>query len=287
MKRGRKKQKVQTKFKNTKFSYDQYWSVQYTEKFSKGNELDYKTIIKARSRDLAQSYLIKKNKSLDNGSKIKGIRLSLLHKESTINNKPLTIQDWEDIRSCSFPNEVDILFKYNRPRKSNYSKRWNYIKTIPMKTRLKTASKGRKACKKYSREEKAYMVMVNGKLKPWLPTEREGFKEKIIIQMKLHNNNRAAVTKALGYKCSKTLKNILENKFIEIDWDKEYPPPKKNHKYLTDASKNKMLENIEKFYPEILKYKKEGLSARKISTILPLSRRTISKYFKYGQKQKN
>ena len=105
--------------------------------------------------------------------------------------------------------------------------------------------------------------------------------------MKLHNNNRAAVTKALGYKCSKTLKNILENKFIEIDWDKEYPPPKKNHKYLTDASKNKMLENIEKFYPEILKYKKEGLSARKISTILPLSRRTISKYFKYGQKQKN
>lgn len=287
MKKGRKKQRAQTKFKHTKFPYDQYWNVQYTQQSLRGNELDYKTIIKARSRDLAKSYLLKKLRSELEGFKIKGVRLSLLHKDSTINNKSLTIQDWKDIRSCSFPNEVNILFKYNRPRKSDYSKRTHYINTIPMQTRTASAAKARKIMKKYSREEKAYMIMVNGTLKPWPHVEREGFKEKIIIQMKLHNNDRVAVTKALGYKCTKTLKNILDNKFIEIDWSKDYPPPRKSCEAAINARKNKMLEDVKKYYPEILKYKKQGLSFSKMSFILPLSRRTISKYMKNGQRSKN
>lgn len=105
--------------------------------------------------------------------------------------------------------------------------------------------------------------------------------------MKLHNNDRVAVTKALGYKCTKTLKNILDNKFIEIDWSKDYPPPRKSCEAAINARKNKMLEDVKKYYPEILKYKKQGLSFSKMSFILPLSRRTISKYMKNGQRSKN
>jgi len=123
MKKTRSVQKV---FRTKLFEYDQYWNVNYTEVSSENIETDYKTIIKARSFDLAKINLIKRLLEDDQGASIKAVQGYMFHGNYKYHeNKKLELKQWDQIKKASFPNENNILFKIEIPRPEGYSNRFN------------------------------------------------------------------------------------------------------------------------------------------------------------------
>ncbi len=117
----------QSKYLNTKFSFDQYWSIYYTEVFSDKTEKDFRVIVKARSASFAKKILKDKVKE-DNESTTKSLCLSMISAKSQINRIKVNIEDWEHIRKCAFPNLADHLFKFFVPRlKGNVSRFHNRL----------------------------------------------------------------------------------------------------------------------------------------------------------------
>ncbi len=98
---------------NTKFPYSQYWHASYSVLSSNGSTLKFKSVICARSASFAREILAKKISNDEPHFKLKNIKISMFTKSSRINNKRLSILDWQDIQQCSFPNSLNILFKYN------------------------------------------------------------------------------------------------------------------------------------------------------------------------------
>lgn len=281
-----KKKNVQHKFRNSIFKYDQYWNVQYTERFIDGSEKDYKTIIKARSADLAKLYLKKKTKEDTASSKIKSVIVFMFHKDGEVNGISLSIGDWSLIREASFPNEVNILFKYEQPRPQGYTNRFNFVKQGSKPKNGFKKGHGRIGKRqKYSKKQKAYMIY-EGKWIPWPKEEREALKEKIIINLKMNNNSRIKTAKALGYSSSRALKKLLDEKFIEINWSKDYPPPRffcPEEKRL-DGIRQSFLNRFNKMYPKIKSLKAKGFSEHEISEHIGLSYKTTLKYINYANK---
>jgi len=108
-----KKHSLQSKFKKTKFQYDQYWKVDYVESFKGFNTSKrYCAIIKSSSADHASTILRKKLKEDDRSSIIKSLSINMFHKSFKLNGITLDINDWEHIRNSAFPNPVNILFKH-------------------------------------------------------------------------------------------------------------------------------------------------------------------------------
>ena len=283
-KAGRPKKSKQLKFRSTKFQFDQYWNVHYTEKSADGAEKDYKTIIKSRSADLAKQILKNKIREDSPGSKIKSLFVFMFHKDGEINAIGLSIEDWRCIKEASFPNEVNILFKYESSRPEGYTNRFNYIKQgSKPKNGFKKGHAYIPQKNQYSNLEKAHMKW-NGKWLPWPREDREALKEKIIINFRLHNNSRVKTAKALGYLSSKPLKKLLNSKFIEIDWEKDYPPPKQELKYRStlESRMKGILKakkvRVEKILPQIKKLLKEGLPKSRISKKLNISGKTLNSY---------
>jgi hypothetical protein len=93
------------------FNYSQYWLISYTELRRNKEKLKFKTIIQARSSISATGILEKKTSSDNPNSKIINLKIKMLHKEFKLNRKKLSLVNWMDIKNCSFPNEVNILFK--------------------------------------------------------------------------------------------------------------------------------------------------------------------------------
>lgn len=225
-KKRKKKKSIQKSFRKTVFTYDQYWNVQYTELLSDKTEKDFKTIIKARSADLAKLYLKKKIKEDSAGSKLKSFSIFMFHKDGEINTINLSLADWESIKDASFPNEVGILFKYENPRPEGYTNRFN--RQTQSGTPLHGFKKGHAYIAKknqYTSEQKRYMLY-NGKWYPWPKQEREALKEKIILNFKSNGNSRVKTSKALGFSSCRPLKKLLDEKFTEIDWSKDFPSPR-------------------------------------------------------------
>lgn len=105
---------MQNKFKNKKFGYDQYWKMYYTLVNIDKSESKYISVIKARSLDFAKRILESKIFESKNFLEIKNIQGYMFHRDFL--NKDgsfLSIEDWENIRNCSFPNENNFLFKYH------------------------------------------------------------------------------------------------------------------------------------------------------------------------------
>jgi hypothetical protein len=112
-KRKFSEKKFQLKCASKKFSYSQYWSVSYIHLNSSGVKKKFKCIILARSADSAKRIFTLKCLENDSDSRILNLKISMLHANSLINGKKISIQNWFDIRNCAFPNELNILFKYN------------------------------------------------------------------------------------------------------------------------------------------------------------------------------
>ena len=101
IKKRKKKKNIQKSFRKSVFTYDQYWNVQYTELLPDKTEKDFKTIIKARSADLAKLYLKKKIKEDSPGSKLKAFSIFMFHRDGEINAVNISLTDWELIKDAS------------------------------------------------------------------------------------------------------------------------------------------------------------------------------------------
>lgn len=110
-----KKHSLQSKFKKTKFQYDQYWKADYVESFEGFNSSKrYCAIIKSPSAEHATHILKKKLHEDDRSSILKSLSINMFHKDFKLNGISLDIYDWENIRNAAFPNPVNILFKYEQ-----------------------------------------------------------------------------------------------------------------------------------------------------------------------------
>ena len=125
--------KTQKKARNTKYQFDQYWAIHYTEVFLNLKERDYKVIIKARSAELAKSILKKKVKEDNSRNKITNLQIYMLKPKMALNKLRLTIGDWKHVHQASFPNvcNVCIIREYFKPELSRIaSSRNHYLKSI-------------------------------------------------------------------------------------------------------------------------------------------------------------
>ena len=98
---------------NFRFTYGQYWLIEYNEIKPNGLSFKFKTFIFSRSADIAKTILFKKTKEDSPSSKIKIVKIAMLHKNFKFSRKKITVRDWLDIRNCCFPNNLNILFKHH------------------------------------------------------------------------------------------------------------------------------------------------------------------------------
>jgi transposase len=278
---------LQKELRNKKFSYDQYFSIGYTIVFPDKTERDYYSIVKARSNQLAKDILIKKIKDDHEGSKVKSIQSFILRKDGKIKRIKIDMEDWEHIRNCAFPNLANNLFKTFKERPKGYISRLN--KTIPTGGfKFAKNNKYKKRKNNLTEEQKSYMKRVNHKWVPWPTSERNAFKQKIILALTLNNNCRTDAAKHLGVG-TRTLYSLMK-RIIEIDWKKEYPPPKpippQNQNKLSKEARARRIKKswatrwdrlYEQISPRVIKMHKEGFTAHQIRTRLGHGKPTIEK----------
>ena len=235
----------QAKYRRTTFSRPRYWNINYTEKYSCGSEKDFKTIVFARSYNLALHMLEQKLKESDPLLKIKAVHGFMFHKNyHSAAIGPLGVKEWEEIRSSAFPNENNFLFKLEIPRPEGYTNRFNktnfkMLKNIGFsKGESNWAVRNRKG-KVLSIEERAHKTW-KGHWVDWDPLLRQAAKHKLMEALIKSKNNRTHAAKYLGVHRNKIYK--LFRKFPEVDWEKEYPappPPRPSSSY-SDSMKKRM-----------------------------------------------
>ena len=157
-----KQKEVRTK----KFSHNQYWCVSYTECYTTGAERDFKTIIKARSSQLAKEILISRLKEDKNFLKVRSVTTSMVHNCWHIADlrKKLSIKQWAAIRNIAFPNDWNKIFKFEKQRIKGQFNRYNVPHTILSKEHK---AKLAKAC------EKLVNKYIKGSFKPLCPALRK------------------------------------------------------------------------------------------------------------------
>lgn len=225
----RKRKSIQKSFRNKVFTVSQYWNINYTEKYKNGTEKDFKTFIKAKSFDLAKHFLCTKLKEDDPTVKIKALQGFMIHKNYKCQSKrSLGIEEWDQIRSASFPNVHNVLFKHEVLRPEGYSNRFNstnykHLKTIGFKKGSENWSVQNIKGKVMPLDERANKIYI-GKWVEWDEGLRDDTKEKLLQSFERHNNNRSLVAKDLGVSRNKVYG--LMKKFPEIDWKTDYPAPK-------------------------------------------------------------
>lgn len=283
-----KKLSPQTKFRKQKFTYDQYWGIHYTEVFQDKSELDYQSVIKARSAHSAINILTQKIVEDNPSHKIKSVQVFMFSHESALYNLKLNIDDWKHIRNCAFPNFANHLFKHNQPRPTGYKNRFN--KGIAPKNGVGFKKGNKIRANTVSEKDKPYMQF-KGHWIPWPKEEREALKEKIQLHLSLNDNNRTYAAKSLGIHI-RYLHKLMKQKFVEVDWDKDFPPSKPRISYAQSATA-KRSASIKKAWarksqqhtallsPQIKCLKKTGLSNVKISNIIKCSPKTVAKCLKY------
>jgi len=217
-----KKTHTQKKFRNQHFPFDQYWAIHYTEVFADQSEQDYQSIIKARSAQASLDILTKKIKEDHAEHTIKSVQIFMFSHETLLYNLKLTIDDWKHIRSCAFPNFANHLFKHNKPRPHGYQNRFN--KGIAPKNGIGFQKGNTIRANNVKEEDKPYMKF-KGHWMPWPKEERNALKEKIQLHLSLNDNNRTYAAKSLGINV-RYLYKLMNEKFVEVDWNKDFPPLK-------------------------------------------------------------
>ena len=278
-----KKKLIQSKLKDVKFQFDQYWSIKYTEVIPGNPEEDYKVIIKARSSELSRKILKFKLKDANRHCKIKGVSINMLHSKCVVNGLRLTLKDWECAKDCSFPNPVDVLFKFSCPRSERQQK--HLIKLRDTKPESNVV----KLEQNFSEDEKKLMIW-DGKWKPWPMAEREAFKERIFIGLRLNNNCRKKAAEYISVS-QRHFQKLLK-KFPEVNWAKEFPvkyyqftksDDSRRIQKLRDSKAAIKEEYMKKMGSEILPLLKEGHSFNSICKLLKTSKSTINNCIEYHE----
>ena len=283
---GRRKKPIQLKVKNVKFQFDQYWSIKYTEISPGSTDQDYKVIIKSRSSELARRILKNKSKESNPGCKLKGISINMLHTNSVINGLRLTVKDWECIKDAAFPNSVNVLFRFTSLRTEKQKVQLVKLRKTQPKFNVNKISQN------FSKEEKNHMRW-EGKWKPWPKAERDAFKERMSIGLKLNNNCRFKAAKYIGV--SQRYFQQLLKKFPEVDWVNDFPVQyykfneSDNSKRITGirASKKKLKQAyIDSMTPKVIALLEKGDSFNSICKSLKTSKITINNCIKNHEYKK-
>ena len=253
----------QSKVRKQKFSHDQYWCLGYTEVYKNKTERDFKTVIKARSAELAKNILIKRLKEDKFFLKIRTVSSSMVHAKWQIAalRRPLSVTQWEAIRAISFPNDWNRLFKFEKPRREGQLNRYNVPRTIlteEHKNKLKTAALD--LVEKYVRNSFKPLCpeLIKECSSPNHPM-RKGFasmdnpehraKELQYLKdlMKDHGGNIAYAKDTI--KRHRTALVRAMRRFPEVDWKKEFPltytRPAPNSMESAE-SRNKLSETLRK-----------------------------------------
>jgi hypothetical protein len=253
------KNNFQYQARRTVYSVHQYWNIHFTERYQDSTEKDFKTFIKAKSYESAKEILCKRINEDDPIIKVKAIHGFILHKGYKPVDKPrIRIQEWEQIRKGSFPNQHNLLFKYEAKRSASKSNRFNksdleHLKSIGFKSGDENWAAQNTKGKILPLDKRSKMIY-KGKWIPWNKECRNNSRRKIIDALIKNNNIRQKAAKHLKISRNKLYK--LMSRFPEIDWNKTYPPPtpfstarKPDPKVLSEALKKSMktrMENGEK-----------------------------------------
>ena len=137
-----------------------------------------------------------------------------------------------------------------------------------------------------SKENKAYMKW-DGKWKPWPMSERNALKQRIILALKMFDNNRTHAAKHLRMSV-RYLYKLMHDKFIEVNWTKQFPPPivsivdqKTDHKKRNQSIKNSWVRRSKQLQklrgPKILELHHKGYNLTSIHRELGHSKKFIKK----------
>lgn len=221
-----KRSNIQAKFRRQSFNDPQYWNLNYTERDPKGSEIDYKVFIKAKSYEEAKHFLKKRLQEQDPPCKAKAIQGFMFHSGyRNASNVKLGIKEWEQIRSASFPNANNLLYKLEVPRDPKKTNRFNttdydHMKTIGFK-------KGKDNWSSIHRKgiilpvEKRGGMIYSGKWVKWDKDVMSSTRKSLIHALTMCDGNRTRAAKYL--KVSRHKFYSLLEKFSEIDWAKDYP----------------------------------------------------------------
>lgn len=225
------KSSVQNKYRYKRFSSNQYWVVHFSEMLHGELLGNYRTIIKARSGELAKEILLKRISEENKNIKVISILFYFFHKSfNRFSGKRLNscISTWDHIRNISFPNEFNKIFKLEKDKKYNYlhpmgrgdqhasdelnNERIARLKKFSDKKRGCVLPKSPEAKKQFGKNTHVSLKDVSFK--------------KMEIKflkglMKKHKGNKSACGDELGI-CSSAFRRYLK-KFAEVDWNKEYP----------------------------------------------------------------
>lgn len=102
----------QSKLKDIQYKYDQYYCIKYSLSSRFSPTKKYASVVKARSASFAKE-IVKLKLSRDHtGSTCQIHSVQMFSQKSSFQRRMLSISDWQNIRTCAFPNISDHLFKY-------------------------------------------------------------------------------------------------------------------------------------------------------------------------------
>lgn len=249
-----KKKSLQPQFRKKVFDYNQYWQLSFTEKYEDGSELDFKTIIKAKSYYLAKKILKERVNEDDSKTKVKAIQGFMFHSgyKSQYGRK-LTLERWNHIRNASFPNISNTLFKYPVPRPEWKSNRFNatnheHLKTIGFKSGDENWSRIHRKGKFLAPHLKAGKIWTGGSWISWDKADMERIKNNIIAALIKHDNNRSKAAEEMGIHRNQMYK--LMNRITGVNWQLEFPvtrkaPPPIPTKQRSEIQKKVMRKKME------------------------------------------
>jgi hypothetical protein len=222
-----KRKSIQKKFRGQKFNTHQYWNLHYTERQFDDTERDYVTFIKAKSYNLAKSILIQKIGEDNPDIKVKAIQGAMFHKTYRCDNGPLTPERWAQIREASFPNIANILYKKHLERAEGKWNRFSYprnLSHIGFKKGDENWSRIHRKGKTLAPELRGGKIWRGDKWVNWDKDDMLKTKNLIINALILSDGHRSNAAKHLGLDRN-SLHRIM-SRISDIDWNKEYPPPK-------------------------------------------------------------
>lgn len=288
-----KRKNPQTKYRISKFSFDQIWNIHFTEVDSNDLEKDYKTIIKAPSADCAKKSLVRKIKEDNPSHKVKAIQLFMMAKGSRINNLILTLEDWAHVHRSAFPNSANVLFKFYKPRPKGYTNRFNSAKG----TKSSRFKKGYKPNIYIPPKKDQPYWIYDGKWKPWDKKERESLKEKFKLALHLNDNCRMKAAEHMGIS-RHHFYDMCNKKFVEVDWQNDFPVNTPNISE-RNIDHQKRIESIRatkakqkhqytlKMYKKVKPLIDQGFSKTKIAKTVGANKNVIQRCIDYDKQRKN
>ena len=266
-----KKKSLQSQFRKQVFDYNQYWQLSFTERYEDGSELDFKTIVKAKSYYSAKEILKERVKEDELKTKVKAIQGFMFHSNyKSQHGSKLSLECWDHIRNASFPNLSNTLFKYPMSRPEWKSNRFNatnheHLKTIGFKSGDANWARIHRKGKFLAPQLKSGKIWTGGSWITWDKADMERVKNNIIAALVKHDNNRSEAAKEMGIHRNYLYK--LMSRITGVNWKEEFPverkaPPPIPTKQRSEIQKKVMRQKMEKGFVPFSKLTEEDEAKR-------------------------